>query len=339
MKFNGTLPSALDTAASQSGEVAATPEQYDSEYLCPVAIGTPAQTLNLDFDTGSADLWVFSSSLSSTLKQGHSVYTASSSSSFKTLSGYSWSITYGDGSGASGTVGTDTVNVGGVTVTSQAVEAATSISSSFQSDTQNDGLLGLSFSSINTVSPTAQKTFFDNAKSSLAAPVFTADLKPGTAGTYDFGYIDSSKYTGGLSYISVDSSNGFWGFNAAAAGGSSTSSIADTGTTLLLIQDAAVTAYYAKVSSATYDNTQGGYVFPCGTSLPAFTSTLGGSFAATVPGSLLSYAPVGDGSNNCFGAIQSSSGIGFDIYGDIIFKSYFTVFDGGNLRLGFASKS
>jgi hypothetical protein len=31
-------------------------------------------------------------------------------------------------------------------------------------------------------------------------------------GTYDFGTIDSSKYTGTITYIDVDTDNGFWEF-------------------------------------------------------------------------------------------------------------------------------
>lgn len=64
--------------------------------------------------------------------------------------GYTWSIRYGDGSGAGGEVYTDTVNVGGTSVTGQAVEVATQVSGQFQKDVDSDGLLGLSFSSVNT---------------------------------------------------------------------------------------------------------------------------------------------------------------------------------------------
>jgi len=125
-------------AASQSGEVSANPEQYDQAYLCPVTIGN--SKLNLDFDTGSADLWVFSTDTPSSESTGHGVYDPSTGTR---LQGASWDITYGDNSGASGIVYTDKVVIGGVTATTQAVEAATSVSTTFTQDTDNDGLVVL----------------------------------------------------------------------------------------------------------------------------------------------------------------------------------------------------
>lgn len=160
-----------------SGSAVTTPEDQDEAWLTPVQIGTPAQTLNLDFDSGSSDLWVFSTSTPASSSRGHTTYAPGKSSSAKLKSGYSWSISYGDGSSSSGTVYNDKVTVGGVSYASQAVEAASKVSTEFAQETNLDGLLGLAFSTINSVRPTAQKTFFDNIKSTLDQPLWTVDLK------------------------------------------------------------------------------------------------------------------------------------------------------------------
>ncbi|EOA81136.1 uncharacterized protein SETTUDRAFT_24639 [Exserohilum turcica Et28A] len=334
---NQTLAAA---AAGGSGSVTASPsDSYDRSYLCPVTVG--GTTLHLDFDTGSADLWAFSSLQSRSQRGSHAYYTVNPS---KQLQGYSWSISYGDGSGASGKVYADKVTVGSVTATSQAVEAATSVSAEFSQDV-TDGLLGLAFSSINTVEPQAQTTFFDTVHDQLASPLFAVTLKYHAAGTYDFGFIDSSKYTGSITYVNADNSQGFWAFSASgySVGNSNTrssiSGILDTGTTLILVDDSIVSAYYSQVSGAQFDNSQGGYTFPCSASLPTFSITVGG-VKQTVPGKYINYAPASG--NSCFGGIQSNSGIGFNIFGDIFLKSKYIVHemsDNANPRIGFAQQA
>ena len=153
-------------ASGNTGEVPAQDIQNDSEYLAQVGIGSPAQTLKLDFDTGSADLWVFSEELSSSVQtqakaSGHAIFNSSGSSTWKESPGQSWQIQHGDGSTASGNVGTDTLTVGGLTIQNQAIETAKQLSSQFQKGA-GDGLLGLAFGSINTVQPVAVKTPVEN---------------------------------------------------------------------------------------------------------------------------------------------------------------------------------
>ncbi|KAL1647465.1 hypothetical protein SLS58_002795 [Diplodia intermedia] len=338
-----TNNSDTNTFKRATGSAATTPTEYDSEYLTPVSIGTPAQVLNLDFDTGSSDLWVFSSETPSNEVNGQAKYDPSKSSTSSKLSGATWKISYGDGSSSSGDVYKDKVTVGGLTVSSQAVEAAKVVSSEFTADSDNDGLLGLAFSSLNTVQPTQQKTFFDNAKSSLNSPLFTADLKHNKAGTYKFGYIDTTSYTGAITYAPISTTNGWWqwtssGYAVGSGSFKSTSinGIADTGTTLLLLPDSVVDAYYAQVSGASYSSSQAGYVFPCSATLPSFTFGVG-SARIVIPGTYMNYAPVS--SSSCYGGIQSNSDIGFTIFGDVALKAAFVVFNGGTNQIGWASKT
>lgn len=160
-----------------TGEVSATPQLFDVEYLAPVQIGTPPQTLNLNFDTGSSDLWVFSSETPQQSRGGQKIFEIEKSSSAQRLANNTWAISYGDGSRSSGNVYLDVVSVGGVNVFNQAVESATSVSSSFISDAASSGLLGLAFDKLNTVKPSKQKTFITNALESLEMGLFTANLK------------------------------------------------------------------------------------------------------------------------------------------------------------------
>jgi len=293
-----TAASSNSSASANTGVVAATPEAGDVEYLAPISIG--GQTMVMDFDSGSSDLWVFNTQLATASQTGHTNFDPSKSTSFKLMQGASFTISYGDGSGAAGNVGTDTVNIGGATVTSQAIELATAVSTSFVQDTQSNGLVGLAFSKLNTVKPTAQKTFFDNAKENLAMPVFTADLRKNAVGAYTFGAIDSTKFNGSLTWAAVNTTNGFWQFSSTkfqvgtgaamtVAGGQA---IADTGTTLMLANAAVVNAYYSQVTGAVNNQTVGGVTFPCNAQLPDLQVDVGGNYMALVRGDDINFAPV-----------------------------------------------
>ncbi|KAI0436100.1 aspartic peptidase domain-containing protein [Xylaria telfairii] len=325
-------------AKRDSGSVKTTPEQFDIQYLTPVQIGTPAQTLNLDFDSGSSDLWVFSTETPSSSTSGQTLYNPSKSSTSKKVSGATWSIKYGDGSTSSGDVYHDVVSVGGVSFASQAVESAKKVSDQFAQNSDNDGLLGLAFSTLNTVAPKAEKTFFDNIVDNLDTAAWTVDLKYHAAGTYDFGVIDDSKYTGDISYVDVDTSQGFWGFTA-DVNGESVDGIADTGTTLAVFPDSVVDAYYQQVDGAENNDDLGGYVFPCDADLPDLTFSPGDA-QITIPGKFINYAPADESGESCFGGIQSDAGQGIAIFGDIALKAAFVVFDQsqGSPRLGWANK-
>ncbi|KAJ4135325.1 hypothetical protein NW768_004951 [Fusarium equiseti] len=121
----------------QAGSAKVKPSSAGMSFFVPTLIGN--QTFNLIYDTGSADLWVYSNGSSPWQSLDHPTHVPTSSSEF--LPNYTWAI--------HGVVFKDTVKAGSVVAHKQATQAALIN----PLDIATDGILGLAFSTINTVKP------------------------------------------------------------------------------------------------------------------------------------------------------------------------------------------
>ncbi len=90
-------------------------DYMNTQYFVDVEIGTPAQTFTVVPDTGSSNLWIYSSKCWNLVCLYHSKYDASKSSTY-TKNGEKFGITYGSGS-IEGTVSEDVSNLGDATST------------------------------------------------------------------------------------------------------------------------------------------------------------------------------------------------------------------------------
>lgn len=102
IKYNWTVqddiyeaPSGARVAAAavQSDSVTATNLPNDRAYLANVKVG--AQTLLLNMDSGSSDLWVFSSGMPKSQRGAHKLYQLEGA----LTQGETWNIEYLEGSG------------------------------------------------------------------------------------------------------------------------------------------------------------------------------------------------------------------------------------------------
>ena len=276
-------------------------------------------------------------------------------------------------------MGTDVVNVGGLVIQNQAIELASTLSTQFQQDS-SDGLLGLAWGSINTVTPNPVQTPVENMISQNDIPktseLFTANLgsvkdanDPDKGESfYTFGYIDQDALGGQTPYYTpIDNSQGFWMFDSTSAvvagktiNRSGNTAIADTGTTLALVDDTTCEAIYKAIPGGKYDSTQQGYVYPSNTAvdkLPVVSFAVGGQQFALQKEDL-GFADAGNGMT--YGGVQSRGSMTFDILGDVFLKSIYAVsrtlslscvlvtylklttrqiFDQGNTRFGAVSRS
>ena len=278
--------------------------------------------------------------------KNHVIFDPTKSTTYKEKEGSTWKISYGDGSSASGTVGNDNVTIGGLVVKDQAIEIADKLSAQFTQGA-GDGLLGLAFSNINTVKPNAVNTPVENMISQSDIPksaqLFTAKLgswrdtdEPDKGESfYTFGYVDQDTVKAAeadLHYTPIDKSQGFWLFDSASAtvNGKSISragnqAIADTGTTLALVDDETCQAIYGAIEGAVYDDESQGWIYPSNTTadkLPVITFAVGDK-QFVVQKEDLGFAEAKSG--YVYGGIQSRGSMTMDILGDTFLKAIYAV--------------
>lgn len=263
-----------------------------------------------------------------------------------------WRITYNDDSSASGIAGTDIVNLGGLKLKPQTIQLANTISSSFQ-QVPGDGLLGLAFGYINHVSPTPVATPPETLAIQKNYPVekqiFTAYLSSYKDAAdrdhksfYTFGFIDQKSLHGQeIHYTDVDNSQGLWQFQSTTATIGDrqivrfdNTAVADTGSTLALIDDSICAAIYDQIPGSRYEPVVQGYIFPTNTTLAALpiVKLAFGNQEFAIQKEDMAYASVGDGYT--YGGVQSRGDLTFDIMGCTMLKALYTVSRTPRLGLG-----
>ncbi|KAJ7734430.1 acid protease [Mycena metata] len=326
-----------------------TDEQSNREWAGKISVGTPKkgtakQNFLVNFDTGSADLWIPSESLSCAslgcLKKSRYHPASSSTSSAKP---YIFSIEYADGSTASGPVYSDTVTVAGVTATNQYFAAMTTLSPTFF-DEPIDGIMGMG---LRQISGLQQDPFFINAKSegAIAVGQFSFYLAPTGSELY-IGGTDNTKYTGAIEFNSINTTSGYWqpATNGQAKVGSTTvltglQTIIDSGSTLMGCPPALVQQIYAQVPGAkVFDADEGLYSFPCA-SPPQLSFNWGGK-DWTVSAANLNLGLTKAKSTDCVSALAGVDfGFGSNvcILGDAFLRNLYSVFDLDQQAVGFAA--
>jgi len=311
----------------------------DAQFYGPIAVGTKGQTLNVVFDTGSSNLWVPSKQCTNC--GFHPKYDHTKSSTY-VANGTKFNITYASGP-VSGFLSEDSVTIGDVTTKSNLFAEITDVKGLGPAYALGkfDGILGMAYQAI---SVDKIPTIFQNmlAQKVISEPVFAFYLSedPSKDGELDFGGIDPAHYTGSITYVPVIQQT-YWTISMddfTISGKSYTKvrkAVVDSGTSLLAGPTADVKAIAAAVGA--HALIHGEYIIDCGkikTAPPIIIKLSGMQYE------LLAEDYILDVEGSCLLGL-----VGLDIpgptgplwiLGDPWIRKFYSVFDFGQNRVGFA---
>ncbi|KAH9254906.1 hypothetical protein BASA81_007156 [Batrachochytrium salamandrivorans] len=329
----GALVSLVTGSSAQPAPVVVT-NNADAQYFGTIQIGTPPQSFKVQFDTGSANLWVPSTRCFDQSCLSHSRYDRTQSSTFS-ANNAPFSIQYGTGS-VTGVMSSDTLQFAGISVPGQIfAEAVTEPGNTFATSAF-DGILGLGFQaiSINNI-----PTPLDNmiSRRLLPAGIFGFFLTRGgvSGSSLTLGGIDTNRINGAITWVPLFR-KAFWEvvMDSVTLGNTvlatNPHAVLDSGTSLIAIPSAFASQIHQQLGAIPFQN--GLQLIQC-TGLPSISFTMNGvTFTLRNEDYVLPF-----GFGFCVSVFIGIDINNFWILGDSFLKLYYTIFDLDNGRIGLAN--
>jgi len=259
------LNSRSDADSPDSSGAASVPitNFMDAQYFGAIELGTPPQSFQVVFDTGSSNLWVPSAKCAFTQIPCdlHAKYESGDSATAE-ANGAPFAIQYGSGS-LSGFLSADALRWGGLEIKHQTFAEATKEPGLAFMFAKFDGILGMGWAQIavNRVSPPFYNAFEQGL---VKENVFSfwlnrdADSEHGPGGELVLGGVDPKHHVGEHTWLNV-TREGYWqvamddvlvgGRSTGRCGAGGCAAIVDTGTSLLAGPTEVIEAINAKIGA------------------------------------------------------------------------------------------
>jgi cathepsin D len=312
-------------------------DYMDAQYYGEIGIGSPQQTFQVVFDTGSSNLWIPSAKCYSVACYVHSTYHSSRSSTYK-ANGTVINIEYGSG-GVSGFLDVDTVEWAGVAITNVTFAEMTVLKGVSFVASKFDGILGMGWPAISELglppvfSVMYQQGLIDNNSFSF----YLSKTAGSTASQLILGGVDLTLANGTFNYVPLLAEN-YWliPLDSISVGSSQLAftglkGIVDTGTSVLVGDRPVIDKITEKIGAVKSDCSNLG-------SLPSVTIVINKVKYVLTPSDYVLEITSG-GQTECtlgFMAMNFPSYLSNSIIlGDLFISTYYTHFDAANKRVGF----
>ncbi|PJF18486.1 hypothetical protein PSACC_01699 [Paramicrosporidium saccamoebae] len=310
----------------------------DAQYYGPIYLGSPRQEFNVIFDTGSSNTWVPSKECSSLACLLHRRYDSDKSSTF-VANRTEFKIRYGTGA-VEGFVSHDVMEIGGLAIQDQGFGETTKMPGFTFAFAKFDGIMGLGYDTISVagVVPPFYNLYQQGLISEPLFSFFLSKSAESEGGSLVLGGVEEDKFVGPLKYAPVVR-KGYWEVSLDSffvgdedLGIKGTAAI-DTGTSLIALPSAVSDMINQQIGAT--KGFRGIYTVDCAAipTMPPVIFEFGGhKFPLEASDYILQT------SGGCISPFMGLDlpGMKLWIVGDAFLRRYYTVYDMGKNRVGFA---